>query len=266
MSPWLARLPLMVLALVVLAVVLVDGVVGAVLPWVAVCGLMIFLYARALQARKLEQAAGRLEDMMVGRRHAEALRAAWRLLPKAALYGSLHLRCVATMGHCLDHLKAYEAALACYERLLGQIPEDHSAALEIQTKRALAALAADRLIDADDALRRLRGRVAASGRSPISAGYRLARLAQSVCTHHYDDAVAEADAMLDDLRPLGLEAGYGHALLALCYRKAPAADEQLRIAYEQACALWWHRARVLLPTSALVDRFPAVRCLVEAGA
>src|SRR5690606_10485087 len=106
------------------------------------------------------------------------------------------------------------------DRLLDMLPQDHPGAIHLRIHRAIAALSAERLLDADEALRRLRNVTSDYARTPLAALYRFAELIQIVRTGHYDDALHEADTLLDALRPLGIEAGYGHALLALCYQQA----------------------------------------------
>jgi hypothetical protein len=80
-----------------------------------------------------------------------------------------------------------------------------------------------------------------------------------VRTNHFADAVEGCDGLLDELRPLGVDAGYGHALVALAYHHLAGAA-----AGEQA-ALWWSRATLLVAAPALLDRFAELRPLLGAG-
>ncbi len=116
------------------------------------------------------------------------------------------------------------------------------------------------------------------GRTPVTAGFRLARLIQDVRTHHFADALETSDELIDELRPLGVEAGYGMALMALCYhqhhrRQAEHTDTDTDAASagtggapdtagpSDAVARWWQRATLLLPAPVLVDRFPELKVL-----
>jgi len=136
--------------------------------------------------------------------------------------------------------------------------------VHIGVSRANAALGADRLSDADDSIRRLRGAVEAFPDTTISATYRLAQLAQQVRTHHFAEGVKENDDLLDALRPLGVEAGYGHALMALCHYHDPTQGETADDATaHDAAKQWWGRATLLLPSHTLLSRYPELKPLTE---
>ena len=155
----------------------------------------------------------------------------------------------------------YGAAIVGYDSLLEHLPNDHPGAIQLRAHRALAALHSDRLADADDTLRQMRSHVEPYANTPIGATYRLAELTQAVRTHHYSDPLERAEHMLDDLRPLGVEAGYGHALLALCHQEDRASrDEHAR---REAVRRWWESATLLLPEAALLDRYPELRVLSQ---
>jgi len=131
--------------------------------------------------------------------------------------------------------------------------------VQLRTFRAICALHADRLADADDTLRQLRGLIAPYAKGAVGAAYRLAELTQHVRTHHYTEGLERADRMLEDLRPLGVEAGYGHALIALCHQEDRAdRDAATR---QQQVDLWWRRATLLLPAAALTERYPELNRL-----
>ncbi len=122
-------------------------------------------------------------------------------------------------------------------------------------QRAIASLFTHQLSDADDALRRLRGPVEALAQTPIDASYRFALLFQSVQTAHYAEAIDESDGLLEALRPMGVEAGYGHALLAWCFAQRNDADRD----DASHARSWWQRATTLMPASALYARFPEIK-------
>jgi tetratricopeptide (TPR) repeat protein len=242
-----------------------GGPLALLLPWAAVLGLLLYLSYRVRRSRDLEAQTSAAQELAMLRQFPEALRTAWRLLPQLSQYPLLHARVVALMAHCLDQVKQYEAALVGYDYLIEHLPADNPGVVQLRVQRTLAALQSDRLTEADDALRRLRGVIDRYAGSAIAGGYRLAQLLQQVRTHHFADVVADADAddPLEALRPLGVEAGYGHAMIALAYRQAPQlAPERAR----EAADLWWSRATLLLPEATLVDRFPDLRPLTSAVA
>lgn len=251
-TPWLAWGPLLAVAGVALVGLTIGGAAAIALPWLAMAGLFIFLMFRVRAARDLETRTNRTHEMAMLRHYPQALRRAWRLLPKVAVNPLLHARVVALMTHCLDHVKAYDTAIVGYDYLLEHLPDEHPGTTQLRVQRTVAALCADHLSDADDDLRRLRGTIDAHRGTPVAAGYRLAQLIQQVRTNHFADAVEDGGNLLSELRPLSVDAGYGHALLALCHYHCGDAP---------AARLWWDRARLLLPVAAMVDRFPELAAL-----
>ena len=99
--------------------------------------------------------------------------------------------------------------------------------------------------------------------TPISASYRLACLVQQIRTHHFADAVQDSQNLVEELRPLGVESGYGHALLAFAHEplasrvsaEALAEPEQLA-AHASEARNCWSRATLLLSPEAIADRYP----------
>lgn len=252
---WMTRGPIVALVgLVVLGLLLYQT--GArplayALPWLGLLGMLGWARWRVHHARTLERSVTRLQELAMLRHHREALVDAWSLLPKVKVSPSLHARAVALMGHLLDSVGAYEAALVAYNHLLEQMPEGHPAAPPLRVQRAVASLHCDHLADADNDLRRLRPLADKHPGSMLSAAYTLAQLVQDVRTGHYADAVQSADRqgdMVDRLRPLGTSAGYGHALLAWCRQQHDPADA--------AISSDWANATMLMPASALIHRFP----------
>ena len=70
-------------------------------------------------------------------------------------------------------------------------------------------------------------------------------------------------------RPLGVEAAYGHALMALAHhqlaqRPQPAKTDDVEpMDHNTLTLIWWQRATLLLPVQALVQRFAELQTLAE---
>lgn len=228
------------------------------LLWLLLGAMIINAAMRVRRARRLEQQVTRAQELAVLRRHAQSLRLAWRTLPSSASAPMLHGRTIACIASNLDQLKAYDAAIAAYDYLIDRLPAGHPGAVQLQVHRAIAQLETGQLIDADDALHRLRGLIESFRHTAIGAAYRLAGLLQQVRTNHYAEAAEGCGDLIADLRPLGVEAGYGHALMALSYHMLAHRPEPPipgRRDSHQA-ELWWSRATLLLPLATLTDRFP----------
>ncbi|MEM6458347.1 MAG: hypothetical protein AAF710_03035 [Planctomycetota bacterium] len=256
-SPWARRLPLLALLGLTVAALLTPVPGSWLLPWGGFVALAIYGTRQVAKVRRFEKRLDRARELLSLRHHRPALRSAWRLVPELTQHPALQHRAVAILGQALEELRAYDAAAAAFDRLLDDLPDDHPGSVALRLQQALGALFTQRLSDADDALRRLRGPVEASGAPPLAAAYRFALLFQAVQTAHYAEAIDEGDGLIEALRPLGVEAGYGHALMAWCYRQRnqPEADDD-----EQA-QRWWRRATALLPAASLRHRFPDLRGL-----
>lgn len=302
-GPSPARLwaPMIVLAMIV-GVLILGGTspLTIVLAWMI---LGLAMLGRVLQRQwllGLEARAVRAQELALRRHWPQSLRLAWRALPSLVSFPELHARLIAVIAHDLDQVKAYEAAIAAYSFLIERLPPEHPASVQFRVQKALAELACDRLSDADQSLRRLRGLIEPHRGSVTGAGYRLATLLQEIRTNHFAEAAASADTLLEELRPLGVEAGYGHALTALAFARmaggqgwarslasfddeshrqgsgmpAPpdgaAAEErtpaQRTEELHRQAALWWSRATLLLPVETLVDRFPELEFLTRPAA
>jgi hypothetical protein len=263
-SAWSVRMPMLVAVVLIVVSIVLGGPIGALLPWFALAWLFGHSALRAYKAQALETDVRKTQELAMLRRYPEALRRGWRLLPAACVNPMLHSQTVAMISHCLDTLGAYDSAIVGYDYLLERMPAGQPVAVHIGVSRAGASLGAENLSDADDALRRLRGAVEPFNHTPISAAYRLTQLAQRVRTHHFADAVQERDGLIEALRPLGVEAGYGHALMALCYYQQPQNDlEPDGQDVNTQAREWWERATLLLPAGALVGRYPELKPLVE---
>ncbi len=234
-----------------------------VLPMIALGAILATTHWRLRRQREQEEQTLRVQELAMQRRFIESLRLAWQLLPRVVQQPQLHGRVVATIAHDLDELRCYDAAIVAYDYLLERMAAEDPAAVQFQVLRSLAQLATDRLTDADDTLRRLRGVIGRFRDTAIGAAYRLALLVQQIRTNHYQQAIDESDSLLDALRPLGVQAGYGHALMALAYRELARHHNQPTPA---AAREWWHRATLLLSPEALMSRFPELRVMNESAA
>ncbi len=255
-TPWLIALVLIVLSFVT------GGPVSAVLPWVALIWLIGHTSFRSRRMVSLQVGVRRTQETAMLRRYTQAMRQGWRMLPQVTPIPMLHGQTVAMISHCLDTLGEYEAAIVGYDYLLAQLPPGQPITVHIGVSRAAAALGAERLSDADDGIRRLRGPVEPFTNTPISAAYRLAMLTQQVRTHHFEEGVQESEGLIDELRPLGVDAGYGHALMALCHFHTDlnAGD---RDDVSNPAKTWWRQATLLLPPDTLLKRFPELQPLTE---
>jgi len=250
----------MVLGGVILAAVMLGGSAAWALPWAGFIGLVVYGSRRVRALRRLERRVVRAHELALLRHHRLALRSVWRLIPDLVQHPALHHRAVVVLAQTLSNVGAFDATIVVYDHLLGDLPDGHPGAVHLKVHRAIAALHTDRLSDADEALRRLRGPMESFEGTPTDAAYRFALLFQSVCTAHYAEAIEESDGLLDTLRPMGAEAGYGHALLAWCYQQRNDHD------HDDAgqAKRWWQRATTLLPTAALTARFPQIRGMDDA--
>ncbi len=252
---------MIILGVLVVILLLVPDMSVWLMPWLVMgfIGLLFYMALRTQQNRRHEQDSLRIGELAMLRRYSESLRRAWELLPKSTRHPGRYGRTVANIGHCLDELKEYDAAIIAYDHLLQTMPPEHPATVHLQISRAIASLCNDQLTDGDEWLRRIRNVIQPFMGSPVGASYQLARLIQDVRTAHYDEAIRMADELLDDLRPLGIEAGYGHGLMALCYYHRNMAESNDR----ELAGTWWQRAQLLLPRQVLTYRFPELTRLTN---
>ncbi|MEO0476062.1 MAG: hypothetical protein AAF085_08875, partial [Planctomycetota bacterium] len=258
---------LMVVAVAGLALLMIGQPGFALLPLLALLGLMAYLSGQARTAAELQGRAVKAWELAMIRRYREALGQAWELLPACRSKPELYGRAVTVIAHVLGELGRDEAAEVAYGYLMDRLPPDHPLSLRLQVQQAMVALGSGRLADGDEALRRLRGKAEASSDPSLTASLQLARLVQDVQTGHYADAVAEADNTAVALVPLGVEAGYGYALFALCCHLLaghdPSIDETRREALLNQAMRFWDKATLLIPPAALVYRYPELQKLVE---
>lgn len=263
---WQQRGPLlMIIAVAGLALIMIGQPGFALLPLFALLGLMAYLSGQARTAAELQARTARAWELAMIRRYREALGQAWELLPACRTRPELHGRAVTVIAHVLGELGRSEAAEVAYGYLLDRLPPDHPLALRLRVQQAIAALNNGRLADGDEALRKLRGQAESSSDPSLAAMLRLARLVQDVQTGHYADAAEAADDTAAALIPLGVEAGYGYALLALCFAMRseydPSVEADQKEALQQQARQYWDKATLLIPPAALVYRYPELNKL-----
>lgn len=258
---------LMVIAVAGLALLMIGQPGFALLPLLGLLALMAYLSGQARNAAQLQQRAIRAWELAMIRRYREALGQAWELLPACRSKPELYGRAVTVIAHVLGELGRDEAADVAYEYLMDRLPPNHPLTLRLRLQRASAALTGGRLADGDDILRKVRGVTESSADPSLSAAFALTRLVQDVETGHYADAIVGADATSQALVPLGAEAGYGYALLALCAHQLAVygshEDDAKRDELAQQARQLWDKATLLIPPAALVYRYPALQPLVQ---
>ncbi len=247
-------LPTFGLALIVFLMLRAQSAATFILSWCLLGALLVVMGVRARLARSLESEAAQIQEMTMWRRREDALRRAWRLLPRLVINPELHGRTVAAIAHNLESLGAHDAAIVAYDHLIKRLPDDHPVSVQLRVHRTMAELGAERLTDADSSLRRLRSAVEPYRGTPIGGSYRLASLIQQSRTHHDADAVEGAGELLDELRPLGIDAGYGHALMALAYVRLGETESPPEN-WRGHALQWWSRATLLVPVERLIERF-----------
>lgn len=263
--PWL---PLLAMATAMAVLVAAEEGWAALGALGVLAGLVGLSAAQRRRVLGLEREVAKVHELALQRQWARAMAGAWGLLPRLRGLPDLFARTTAFFAYGLDEQGAFEAAIVGYDFLLRHLPAEHPGAMLLMIQRAMAQLAVDRLTDADDALRRLRHLEQWPG-SGLSAAYRLAVLRQMVRTQHYADAAGLEDRLIERLRPLGVEAGYGYGLMALAkWRLASegagaGAGAELESRGEGA-EEWWRRATLLLPVEALVRKFADLRPVAAA--
>lgn len=251
-----ALLPLVLLGVAVGLTLLSPTHPAAHLSWPLMIAAVGYTHLHAARQQRLAAKMTQVEDMVVLRQYPQALMASWTLLPQLSQLHMQHNRCLAAMAESLDHLRGLDAAVIVYDQLIDQLPGEHPLQLQFRLKRTLAQLAGDHLTDADDSLRRLRGNELATRAvpgNPYHAAYRLAQHMQHVLTRHDADALASESTFFETIRPLGLEAAPGYALMALALRRSCGDSDAL-----ERAGLWWSRATLLLPVQVLVSKLPDV--------
>jgi len=246
-SPWRAWAPLLAVGAAVVLALLMPGAIAAWLPWLALGLVLLFSAQRIRRRRELEQRMRTVQEQAMRRDYPTALRNVWRLLPEAKFEPALHGRCVVLLAQLLGQTRAYEAALIVYDDLIEKALPDDPARDLVRLQRAVTLLHTDRLADADETLRKLRGAAREASGTIFAAAWRMGRIIQDVFTHHFEDLADTSDALVEELRPLGVDAGYGYGLVAWAHYQRGSREQAVR---------WWSRALCLLPREALRYRFP----------
>lgn len=223
----------------------------SLVPWLLLTGLLIYLSVRARRQQARLQQVRRVSELAMTRHSVQALRAAWQLLPQLSAMPQAHGQVVTVLASVLAQLRAYEASLVACDYLLPHMPPNHPASYMIRAQRVLDLLHTDRLADADDAIRNLR-----SADLDLLSGamLRTAELYQQIITRHDHDAASSAEDAIASLQPLGVDAGFGYALLAMAY---------FRIEEVEHAGDWWRRATLLLPPAAILDALPETSPLAD---
>jgi tetratricopeptide (TPR) repeat protein len=253
-APQPARQPLAMLLLVVLiaSVLLLlasDQALLLLLSWLILGGMvwwMSYHRARIVNLREQVRQAG---EMAMLRRWPEAVQRCWRLLPLLRRMPQQHGQAVSVLCGSLMNLRAWEPAVAAQEHLLRLMQDEHPLALVLRANRVMALLHAERLLDADDELRRLKQ--VATQPLPRAAAM-LAELHQLLTTNHDHEAIGRADEMIEILQPLGHEAALGYAMIALACHRQGQTDE---------AKTWWARALLLMDRQVIVQQLPEVEAL-----
>ena len=288
-------LPLAAIGLALAFALFGPPLLGTLAPWVALGGVAIAAVRRARTAKRQAEALRRAEELSRLRRPADAFFAADALLDELVHEPGPSAGCVHLMARSLQALGRPDACRVATEVLLDRLPPHHPARAGVLLNRAIAEFESDRLADGDGTLGRVRSlmevRAEAPGEDPpwleepaeeeesepadrrvgrplpaadrtavevAGAAFRVARLIQSVMTYHAADAVADAEAAGGAeacFRPLGVDAGFAHGLLAWCHLKLHDAE---------GAAAAWSRATLLVPAAALVHRFPRLGEVAEA--
>lgn len=226
---------------------------GSFVPWAMLAAMFIWIANKRRDLLLAQQGVRQVQELTALRRPMDAIQVAWHLLPNLAKYPDMFVQGVMLLGSNLMAVRAWDPAIEAQSFLLEHVPAEHPTGRMIRAQRLLALLHDERLADADAQLRNLQ-RVQLD---PIAASLtQLAQLYQQVKTHHDVDAIASfADS--DPQRvfaPLGTEAGYGYAMLALAAYRTQQHD---------MAAVWWRRATLLIPPHDLELDLPELATLRE---
>lgn len=263
---WVTQLPLFLLIFAAVLTLFAQDLLTATMPWMILVGVVAYAMVRVRQVRSIQDRVMKVSEWTQIGQHERATRAIWKLLPVVQMMPELHGRLVALMAHNLDRLTAWPAAEIAYDYLITRMPSDHPGSVQLQLQRTVLQLFNDELTTADNNIRKLRPLAIELKNSPVSATFYYAALLQHVRTLHFSEAVEEnRDTLVERLRPLGVEAGHGYALLAWSFfqlaNRRP--DEPQRM---QQALDWWHKATLLMPTAKLLARQEDLKSLAAYAA
>lgn len=250
-SRWVVWLPAMLLVAAVMLALTWTNPALTLLIWLVLIGLFVSAMVRARSMKQMEQSLASVQEFTLRRNHMQALRVVWRLIPQLRAQPQMHAKAVALLAHNLGHVQAYDASAIAFDHVIDKLPEDHPASVQLRVEQVMALLACDQLTDADRSLRRLRYVLDKFPNSVISAGFSLGELYQQVRTNHFQDILDNTAGVMDRLRPLGIDAAPGYAMIALACFHMRHTDAQL---LTQA-GTWWERASLLMAPAAMAERF-----------
>ncbi|MHB1155337.1 MAG: hypothetical protein ACYC26_00720 [Phycisphaerales bacterium] len=217
----------------------------------AALSLVIWMFIQRRAAEQVQRQIQQLHELVVLRHDAPAATLAWSLIPKVRHLPDAHVQTVMLLAVSCARLDAYDAALAAHHYLLEHIPSRHPTSLLIRLQQVMAMLHEDHLVDADAEIRRLsHADLPGTGHAMLQ----LAMLYQQIKTHHHADAVTQADAVAPSLQPLGIEAGYGYAMLATAFHHTR---------QPQPASNWWHQATLLMPPDVICHDIPETAVLLH---
>lgn len=259
-SPWKQWTPLLVITGAVILLLAVNSQFMLLLVWLGLMAMIGTAVIRARAMRQIQKQMQRIEESSLGREYVTALRLIWKLIPQVRSQPQMHTRAVALLAHNLQHVQAFDASVVAFDHIIKRLPAEHPAAIQFKLEQAMAMLASDQLADGDSLVRSLRYLPEKYPNTVLSGGYELALLYQQTRTNHFADMLPRADEAIARLRPLGLEAGRGYAMLALAFWTMRETDAS----YESQARQWWSRATLLLAPEELVARHDELRPLVDA--
>ena len=255
---WITQLPLILLIFAAGMTLFAQDAMTAMLPWVILVGVVSYAMIRVKHVRSIQNRVQKIGEWTQLGQHERATRAIWKALPLVQMMPELHGRLVALMAHNLDRLTAWPAAEVAYDYLIQRMPSDHPGSIQLQLQRTILQLFHDELTSADTNLRKLRPMAMELKNTPMAATYHYAALLQHVRTYHYTEAVEENHTdLVARLRPLGVDAGHGYALLAWCYHQLSLRQADNLRANDQLmedARTWWRKATLLLSTQKLIAR------------
>lgn len=261
-SKWVTWLPAMLLAAAVLLALAWTNAALTMLVWIMLLGMFVSTMVRARGVREANRILNSVQEFTLRREHDQALRAVWGLIPQLRAQPQMHAKAVALLAHNLQYVHAFDASAVAFDEVIQKLPEEHPAACQLRVEQVMALLACDQLTDADNSLRRLRYVLDKFPGTTIAAGYHLAEIYQQVRTNHFQDVLDRRDDVMNRLRPLGIDAAYGYAMVALsCFHM-----RHTNPALLSQATLWWDRACLLNSPTTLVSRFEELKAIAQSPA
>ncbi|MBI1335461.1 MAG: hypothetical protein GC164_00695 [Phycisphaera sp.] len=259
-SRWMMWMPLIGVGFVIALAASIGGGVAQVLPWLVMFALLGYLGYKGRRVRFLDKRVADAHELAMLRMMPASLRLTWRLLPQLVTLPNLYGRALSLLALSLHILGSHEAALVAYDRVISGIPSESPMAFQLRLQRCLAWLANDQITPAEDELRRLQNQSTDIQTPPaIIAALRYTRLYQQVRTYHFADAVEMEHDLLATLAPLGIDAGYGYALMAHSFLHVKVSEPENPAKLLASAKEWWRLATMLIPPGDLAQRVPELR-------